>query len=170
MTTIVGGDHAETGGDAEVDHFQERIPVARAVRIDLGGIHDEAPHTVMGGAIVGEDLTAVLRGTRLHPTGRSQPPLHRRLERVDEQRAKKARLQRSLTCPSPCPGLLDGGLYRLEIKRIDGREMIEALRDAPAFAVARTPVELFIRARVSDCFRRAVGVVHIVQDPLKVGR
>jgi len=124
----------------------------------------------VGGAIVREDFITTLGGARLHPTGGAQPPLHRGLERVDEERAKEAGLQRPLTRPAPCPGPIDPGLYRLDVKRIDRGEVIEALGDAPAGAASGTPVELFIRARGGEVLRHPVGVVHIVENALKVGR
>ena len=47
--------------------------------------------------------------------------------------------------------------------------MIQALRDAPTFAVLRPPVELFVGARSGKRLGGPIGGVDVVKDLLKVG-
>src|SRR4030095_11566136 len=84
MTTVVRGDDPQAGRHAEIHHLEKRIPVSRPVHIDVCRVGDEQPNRIVSGAVIRQNLMAVLRQGWLHAPGRAQAPLNWRLERVDK--------------------------------------------------------------------------------------
>jgi hypothetical protein len=100
MTSIVGVDYPQPCGDSKIHHLEEWIPVSRPVQVEVRRLDQELADGIVGGPEIGENPIAAFRERWLHPARCAQTPLHRRLERVDEQRAEESRLQRSSPFPA----------------------------------------------------------------------
>jgi hypothetical protein len=140
MPTIVRHDDAKASGDSHATETEERRLKRRAIHVDCGCIDYELPRKLIHVVIHPEHAFAGEAGAGPGIRRRAQASLDGRVETLNEPLTEEAGTRGAGTRQAAFPGRIDRGADRPCINGVGGREVFEALSDAPTLAAIRLPV------------------------------